>query len=86
MTETFKKAKEAGRKIALLTDDERNRILQSVAEAITAERDTILKANAEDLAKMERTNPLYDRLKLTAERLEAIASDMRAVKIGRAHV
>lgn len=79
MTETFKKAKEAGRKIALLTDDERNRILQSVAEAITAERDTILKVNAEDLAKMERTNPLYDRLKLTAERLEAIAADMRAV-------
>ena len=39
----------------------------------------ILEANAKDLAKMDRTNPLYDRLQLTDSRLEGIASDMRNV-------
>lgn len=79
MTEAFKKAKEAGRRLALLTDGKRNEVLCSVAEAITGNKDKILKANAEDLKKMERSNPLYDRLMLTEERLEAIAADMLSV-------
>lgn len=79
MTETFKKAKEAGRRLALMTDDERGEVLRSVADAIVDNKETLLRANAEDLAKMERSNPLYDRLMLTDDRLEAIAADMRAV-------
>lgn len=79
MTEAFKKAKEASRKLALLTDEKRNEVLCSVAEAITENKDKILKANAEDLKKMERSNPLYDRLMLTEERLEGIAADMMSV-------
>lgn len=79
MTETFKKAKEAGRRLALMTDDERGEVLRSVAEAIVDNKEKLLRANAEDLAKMERSNPLYDRLMLTDDRLEAIAADMRAV-------
>ena len=39
----------------------------------------ILKANIEDLGRMDVANPKYDRLKLTKERLEAIAADMRNV-------
>lgn len=79
MTETFIKAKEAGRRLALMTDDERGEVLRSVADAIVDNKETLLRANAEDLAKMERSNPLYDRLMLTEDRLEAIAADMRAV-------
>ena len=39
----------------------------------------MLEANALDLSQMERSNPLYDRLMLTEERLRAIASDLRHV-------
>ncbi len=79
MTETFRKAKAAGRRLALLTDSERSEVLLRVADAIEAGKERILRANVADLEKMERTNPLYDRLMLTADRLTAIAADMRAV-------
>ena len=48
-------------------------------DAIIAQQERILKANAQDLAKMDQSNPLYDRLQLTESRLEGIASDMRNV-------
>lgn len=79
MTETFEKAKEAGRKLALLTDERRNEVLRDVANAIEKNKERILRANAEDLAKMDSSNPLYDRLQLTDARLDAIAADMRNV-------
>ncbi len=71
--------KRASRQLALLNDQQRNDILLAVADAIIAQQDRILKANAQDLEKMERSNPLYDRLQLTESRLEGIAGDMRNV-------
>ena len=65
--------------MGLLTDTQRNEILQAVADAIIAETPALLQANAEDLAKMDKANPLYDRLQLTEQRLLDIASDMRHV-------
>ena len=65
--------------MATIADDKRNEILLAVADAIIANKQTILEANAEDLAKMDPKNPLYDRLQLTDKRLEDIASDMRNV-------
>lgn len=79
MNPIFQAAKEASRLVALLTDEQRNQILHAVADAIVANTDKLLAANAEDLAKMDKTNPLYDRLQLTEERLAGIASDMRNV-------
>ena len=75
----FRQAKEASRKTALIGDDERNAVLRDVADAIIANKKSLLDANGEDLKRMERSNPLYDRLLLTAERLEGIATDMRNV-------
>ena len=65
--------------MATISDDKRNEILLAVADAIIANKERILKANAEDLAKMDPKNPLYDRLQITDKRLEDIASDMRNV-------
>ena len=79
LKETFERVKRASRSLALLTDSQRNEILNAVADAIIASQERILKANAEDLAKMDRSNPLYDRLQLTESRLEGIAADMRNV-------
>ena len=76
---TFEKVKRASKSLALLSDEQRNEILQAVADAIITNQERILKANAEDLAKMSKENPLYDRLQLTGSRLEGIASDMRNV-------
>ncbi len=71
--------KSASRKLALLTDDKRNAILMAVADAIIANSDTLLQANAEDLTRMDSNSPLYDRLMLTEQRLMGIADDMRHV-------
>lgn len=79
MTETFVQAKEAGRELALIDDVKRSEVLRDVADAIVGNKERILRANADDLARMERTDPLYDRLMLTPERLDGIAADMRAV-------
>ena len=77
----FRQAREASRKIALLTDDERKQVLSDVADAIIANKDSLLSANADDLKRMDKANPLYDRLLLTAQRLDGIASDMRNVSL-----
>jgi len=79
MNEIFEKVKRASKSLALLSDTQRNEILNAVADAIISQKKRILKANAEDLAKMDKSNPLYDRLQLTDSRLEGIASDMRNV-------
>ena len=79
LKETFERVKRASKSLALLTDTQRNDILNAVADAILAQQERILKANAQDLAKMDQSNPLYDRLQLTESRLEGIASDMRNV-------
>ena len=79
LKETFEKVKRASKSLALLSDEQRNVILNAVADAIISNKVRILKANAEDLAKMSKENRLYDRLQLTDARLEGIASDMRNV-------
>ena len=79
LKETFERVKRASKSLALLSDSQRNDILNAVASAIIHHQERILAANALDLAKMEKCNPLYDRLQLTESRLEGIASDMRNV-------
>ena len=79
LKETFERVKRASKSLALLSDEQRNEILNAVADAIINNKERILTANAQDLAKMEKTNPLYDRLQLTDSRLEGIAADMRSV-------
>ena len=79
--EIFKNVKDASYTLTFLDDSKRNEILQTVADSIIDNKEKLLEANAEDLAKMDKTNPLYDRLQLTDKRLEDIASDMRHVSM-----
>ena len=79
LKDTFEKVKRASKSLALLSDVQRNDILDAVADAIINSQERILEANAQDLAKMSKENPLYDRLQLTESRLEGIAADMRNV-------
>ena len=75
----FESAKRAAAQVALLPDAQRAAALEAVAAAIEAQGAELLSANAGDLARMDPANPLYDRLKLTPERLAGIAADMRKV-------
>ncbi len=79
LKETFENVKSASRSLSLLTDEQRNEILNAVANTIVEKKEYILDANAKDLAKMDKTNPLYDRLQLTEKRLKDIAGDMHNV-------
>lgn len=79
--EIFKNVKDASYTLTFLDDSKRNEILQTVADSIIANKEKLLEANAEDLARMDKANPLYDRLQLTDKRLEDIASDMRHVSM-----
>ena len=75
----FEEARRAAAQVALLPDVSRADALRAVADAIEAQQEPLLAANAEDLARMDPKNPLCDRLRLTPERLAGIASDMRQV-------
>ena len=75
----FHKVKTASRALALIEDNQRNLLLEHLADAILANQDLLLEANQKDLAQMDSQDPLYDRLLLTPDRLNGIASDMRHV-------
>ena len=78
-SDIFIRTKDASRSLAVLDDERRNAVLLRLADAIVEKSSVILEANAVDLAAMDRSNPLYDRLMLTEERLAGIAADMRQV-------
>ena len=77
LNETFAAVQVASRELALLNDDIINQILNAVADAAIAETPFILAENEKDLARMDKNDPKYDRLKLTEERLKGIAADTR---------
>ncbi len=78
-TYLFDNAVRASREIALLSAETTARVLCSVAARIEEQVETLLAANADDLSRMDPSNPLYDRLLLSPERIAAIAADMRNV-------
>lgn len=62
-----------------LNDESISALLKDTATALRDATESILAANQRDLERMEPTNPKYDRLKLTSQRIEDIASDMQHV-------
>ena len=79
LQDLFDKAKRASQTLLHLTDTDRNRVLMRVADAVERNEQIILSANEKDLARMDKDNPMYDRLQLTSARIKSIASDMRHV-------
>ena len=79
MKKIFEQVQAASRELVMLEGDRINEVLLAVADEAVAQTDYILAENAKDLARMDEANPKYDRLKLTAARLQDIAADMRKV-------
>ncbi len=72
-------ANKATASLATLTDSAINTVLTDTAAALRLHSAAILEANRLDLERMEPSNPKYDRLLLTEERIHGIASDMEHV-------
>ena len=75
----YKSARTAARKLNRISAEKINSLLLTLADAVEANIEKILAANALDLERMSQDDPKYDRLKLTDGRLRDIASDMRSV-------
>ena len=67
------------RSLQTISDETISQILREVASGLRDATGDILEANAKDLARMSHDYPKYDRLKLTPERINSIASDMENV-------
>lgn len=79
LTTIFKDVQTASKSLNKVTDSQINSILNSLADEAEKQVDYILSENQKDLDKMEKSNPMYDRLMLTEERIKGIASDIRNV-------
>lgn len=69
----------ASNNFKFVTDNKINSVLNELSEAVLSHVDILLAANQQDLDKMEKSNPLYDRLLLNEERLKGISSDIANV-------
>jgi glutamate-5-semialdehyde dehydrogenase len=77
--ENLKKVQLASRKAILISVDQINAVLLDLADKAVQQIDYLLAENKKDLERMDPVDPKYDRLKLTASRIETIASDIRNV-------
>lgn len=77
----LQQAKAACPQLAWLGSEEKNRAILQMADAIEANADVILAANAEDLhaAQDVISSVMLDRLRLTKDRIAAMADGMRQV-------
>ena len=77
----LKRAKSATQALAMLSTEQKNAALLAMADHIDADTDLILSANAEDVdaAKGKISDVMIDRLRLTPERIHAMAEGIREV-------
>ncbi|HEX5553536.1 MAG TPA: glutamate-5-semialdehyde dehydrogenase [Chitinophagaceae bacterium] len=75
-TTFFEEARKAERNLLGLQPAKINLILKDLAAATVEQTEFLLRENKKDLDRMDPADPRYDRLKLTAERIGAIAQDM----------
>ena len=77
-----KSAREASLELATLNSEKKNHFLRDLANALEANTDTILKANAVDIdnaKSMELSPPMIERLQFTKERIAQMAVGVRQV-------
>ncbi|MFZ5747062.1 MAG: glutamate-5-semialdehyde dehydrogenase [Pseudomonadota bacterium] len=82
ISEMSARARAAATILSTMTREEKAVALRAVADAIRADRETILAANAEDVAAAEAnglSGAMLDRLRLDEKRLEGTAAGVEAV-------
>ena len=76
------RAKEASRRLAATSSQQRNRALLAMSHALTARQEDILEANARDMDAARKKGtpaPLLDRLELNPPRLKSISEAIRGL-------
>ncbi|MGD1010924.1 MAG: glutamate-5-semialdehyde dehydrogenase [Acidimicrobiales bacterium] len=82
LSELGRRAKQAARSLATLTSTAKDEGLHSAADCLSAELDAILSANGRDVARavnLGASETVVDRLRLTEERVRAMAYGIRCV-------
>ena len=79
VTESLVKTKAASYALQDIDEATIAKVLGDFAQNLRDHSAQILLANQQDLARMDQSDPLYDRLLLTEERINAIADDVLAV-------
>lgn len=77
-----RESKAAARILAIATTEQKNRALNSAADALERHTDELLTANALDVqsvAEKGKSDAFVDRLKLTPERIQAMAQALRDI-------
>ncbi len=75
----FQKVKDASRELTRVKKESIILMLNKLADEAEKSIPLLLEANQKDLDRMDIEDPKYDRLKLTKERIEGIAADIRNV-------
>ncbi len=82
LTKMAGEARQAARRLALLSEDQKNAVLIKIADLLQDRRNAVLSANEEDVAEARAAgmaDHLVDRLALTDDRLDSIISDIHRV-------
>ncbi|MDO4949569.1 MAG: glutamate-5-semialdehyde dehydrogenase [Bacteroidales bacterium] len=75
----FEAARSAYRELSFVSAGTIDGVLRALVQALDSQVDEILDANKCDLLRMDASNPKYDRLKLSPERIHGIAEGVRQV-------
>ncbi|MDF2159125.1 glutamate-5-semialdehyde dehydrogenase [Algoriphagus sp. CAU 1675] len=78
-SQVFESVQASSRKLIGLSPEEVNEVLGDLADLAEREIPFLLEANQQDLERMEKNNPMYDRLLLNEERIKGIAGEIRQV-------
>ncbi len=78
-TENFKAVQKAGKLLTAISKEQVNELLLQLSVAAIANSEHIIAANRKDLDRMLADDPKYDRLKLTAKRIDDIAAEIKNV-------
>ena len=76
------KTQQAARSLAQLSGEQKNSIIEAIAQSLEAAAEEIIQANEQDLEAAQKDNlakPLYGRLKLDATKLKAAIQGVRSV-------
>lgn len=79
LKETLEKTREASRKLLSTSDERISEALMKLADLLEERASEILEANARDLEKMEKDDPVYDRVLLNEERIKEMVASVRVV-------
>jgi len=75
----FQKTFAASKSLQRFSDEAIRDLLRAIAGEIEKEENSILKANQKDIAKMQASDPLVDRLLLNTQRLQNIVHSIRTI-------